>query len=277
MQASHSLNKIAGLLLCAAIGISCNSQQQAPKENAVSDSSGYSITQTTYGNTDGKAIMEYTIQNNLGMQVGIINYGATVTKILVDDKNKQKANVLLGYDSLAGYLQKKNPYFGCIVGRYANRIGDATFLLNEKKYTLAANDNGQSLHGGLKGFDKVVWDVEKLPGDSGIRLNYFSKDGEEGYPGNVTVSVVYTLSSNNALKIEYSATTDQATPINLTNHCYFNLSGGKDSTILDHELEIKADRFTEVNDVLIPTGKLPEVTNTAMDFRQMKKIGKDIS
>src|SRR5882757_8303240 len=234
------------------------------------------MTETRFGEADGKEITEYTLTNASGMQVSIINYGGTVTKIITPDKNGNKADVILGYDSLAGYLQTGNPYFGCLVGRYGNRIANAKFTLEGKQYTLAANNNGQSLHGGNKGFDKVVWNAEKLPGDSGIKLTYLSKDGEEGYPGNLSVTVVYTLTTDNALKIEYSAATDKATPVNLTNHCYFNLSAGTDSTILDHELQINADKFTEVNDVLIPTGKLPDVKNTPMDFRSFKRIGKEI-
>jgi aldose 1-epimerase len=184
--------------------------------------------------------------------------------------------VILGYDSLSGYLQKGNPYFGCLVGRYANRIANAKFSLDGTTYTLAANNNGQSLHGGLKGYDKVMWNAEKLAGDSSLKLTYLSKDGEEGYPGNLTVEVIYTLTSANELKIEYKATTDKATPVNLTNHCYFNLSAGADSTILAHELMLKADKYTPVNDKLIPLGKHVAVKNTPFDFTGSKLIGKDI-
>jgi len=141
---------------------------------------------------------------------------------------------------------------------------------------LAANDHGNSLHGGNKGYDKVWWNIEKLPGDSSLKLTYLSKDGEEGYPGNLNVQVIYTLAANNSLKIYYTATTDKATPVNLTNHCYFNLSAGKDSTIFNHELMIDADKFTPVNDKLIPTGKIAEVKNTPMDFTTAKKVGRDI-
>ncbi len=163
-----------------------------------------------------------------------------------------------------------------MVGRYANRIAQAKFTLDGKEYTLAANNNGNTLHGGLKGFDKVIWKVKSI-NDSGISLSYYSKDGEEGYPGNVTVDVKYALGGNNSLKIEYAAVTDKATPVNLTNHCYFNLSAGTDSTILDHELMLHADKYTPVNDKLIPTGITAEVKGTAMDFTRPKKTGKDIS
>lgn len=237
---------------------------------------GAGITEQAYGQADGQPVTEYTLTNGKGMQVSILNYGGTVTRILTPDKNGVQADVVLGYDSLSGYLQKGNPYFGSLVGRYGNRIANARFQLDGKTYTLAANNNGQSLHGGIKGFDKVVWKAEKLPGDSSIQLTYQSKDGEEGYPGNLSVTVIYTLTTDNALKIEYSAVTDKATPVNLTNHCYFNLSGGQDSTILDHVLQLNAAQYTAVNDVLIPTGALPAVTNTPMDFTTPKKIGKDI-
>lgn len=234
------------------------------------------ITENQFGDFNGQPVTEYTLTNANGMEVGILNYGGTVTKILTKDNKGIMGDVLLGYDSLAGYLQTGNPYFGCLIGRYGNRIAKGKFSLGGKEYSLATNNNGQSLHGGIKGFDKVMWTAEKQAGDSSLKLIYLSKDGEEGYPGNLTVEVIYTLTANNGLEIRYAARTDKATPINLTNHCYFNLSGGKDSTILDHELMIKADKFTEVDDVLIPTGRLPEVRNTPMDFTAAKKIGRDI-
>jgi aldose 1-epimerase len=209
------------------------------------------------------------------MVVKITNYGGTVTDIITPDKNGQRGNVILSYDSLSGYRQKGNPYFGCLVGRYANRIANAKFKLDGKTYTLAANNNGNTLHGGLKGFDKVVWTAEPV-GDNSLKLTYLSKDGEEGYPGNLQTEVVYTLTDDNELKIDYKATTDKPTVVNLTNHAYFNLSAGADSTILDHELMLKADKYTIVNDKLIPTGQHPDVKGTPMDFTTAKKIGKDI-
>ena len=188
------------------------------------------------------------------MEVGITNYGATLTSIITPDKNGVAGDVLLGFNSLNGILQKGNPFFGNIVGRYANRIAGAKFILNGKTYPLAANNGKNTLHGGLRGFDKVIWSVKNMT-DSSITLTYFSKDGEEGFPGNLTASIEYSLSADNALKLDYMATTDAPTVINLTNHSYFNLSAGVDSNVLKQELSIKADLYTPVNDELIPLGK----------------------
>ena len=269
MKYSMALTLAASLLL-----FSCNETKK--ESNEPNNATKMTTTENQVGNFNGQPVTEYTLTNANGMEVGILNYGGTVTKILTKDNKGIMGDVLLGYDSLAGYLQTGNPYFGCLIGRYGNRIAKGKFTLGGKEYSLATNNNGQSLHGGIKGFDKVMWTAEKQAGDSSLKLIYLSKDGEEGYPGNLTVEVTYTLTANNGLEIRYAARTDKATPINITNHCYFNLSGGKDSTILDHELMIKADKFTEVDDVLIPTGRLPEVKNTPMDFTAAKKIGRDI-
>lgn len=251
------------------------SNQPANENNAIT-ATRPAIAIKEYGHTGDSTIREYTIGNTSGMQVSIINYGGIITSLLAPDKDGKPANVVLGYDSLAGYLQNNNPYFGALIGRYGNRIAKARFELDGKTYTLAGNNNGNTLHGGIKGFDKVIWQAIPL-GDSSIQLTYLSKDGEEGYPGNLQVKVVYTLSADNRLLIQYSATTDKATPVNLTQHSYFNLSGGTDSTILDHELQIKAAQFTAVDLQLIPTGKLDSVSNGPMDFQESKKIGRDIA
>ncbi len=239
----------------------------------------FSVAEDGYGEVDGEKVIQYTLMNPSGMIVKILNYGGTVTDIIVPDKNGRQGNVVLGFDSLPGYLQTANPYFGCLVGRYANRIANAKFTLDGKEYKLDANNDGNSLHGGLKGFDKRVWKASDINTDSisSIKFSYDSKDMEEGYPGNLHTEVVYTLTKNNELKIEYTATTDKPTPVNLTNHCYFNLSAGTDSTILDHELMLRAKQFTPVNDQLIPTGKIDTVKGNAMDFTSAKKIGKDIA
>ena len=229
-----------------------------------------------YGTIGVDSIFQYTLSNKNGMIVKIINYGGTVTDIMAPDKSGKMGNVVLGYDSLAGFLQTGNPYFGCLVGRYANRIANAKFTLDGKEYSLAPNNDGNTLHGGNKGFDKVIWTVKAFS-DSSISLSYLSKDGEEGYPGNLSADVVYSLGNDNSLKIEYKATTDKPTPVNLTNHCYFNLSAGADSTIIDHDLMLKADKYTPVNVKLIPTGKIDDVKAGPMDFTAAKKIGRDLA
>src|SRR5688572_15852137 len=259
------------ILIIAAILLSC---KLMPKEEEKVNIKPMTE-KTLYGMIGADSVFQYTLTNKNGMVVKILNYGGTVTNIITPDKNGKMGNVILGYDSLSGYLQTGNPFFGCLVGRYANRIANAKFTLDGKEYTLAKNDGPNTLHGGLKGFDKVVWTVKSF-NDSGLLLSYSSKDGEEGYPGNFTADVMYSLSDDNGLKIDYTAVTDKATPVNLTNHSYFNLSAGKDSTILGHELQINADKYTEVNDKLIPTGKLPDVKAGPMDFTSAKLIGKEI-
>lgn len=235
------------------------------------------FTERLFGEFENKPVKEYTLTNANGMEVGIINYGGAITKIITPDREGNMGDVVTGFETLAGFLQKGNPYFGALIGRYGNRIAAAKFLLDGKEYKLAANNNENSLHGGIKGYDKVYWDIEKMPGDSSLRLSYLSKDGEEGYPGNLDITVVYTLTSDNTLKIEYTATTDKATPVNLTSHAYFNLSAWKDSTILNHKLLLNAKAFTPVDDKLIPTGEIKEVNGSSMDFTTVKKIGSDIS
>ena len=267
MKKQFSLLLIATVALLAA----CNSSQ-----NKKPEAGKYSVTEKPFGVFENQDITQYTITNPSGMQVSIINYGGTVTSILTPDKEKKMGDVILGFDSLSGYLQKGNPYFGCLVGRYGNRIAKGKFTLEKQDYQLTLNDHGNTLHGGLKGLDKVVWKARKPAGDSSLTLTYTSKDGDQGFPGNLEVEVTYTVSSDNALEISYSATTDKPTPVNLTNHCYFNLSGGKEPTILDHELMINADKYTAVDSLLIPTGLLPDVKGTPMDFTVSKKIGKDL-
>lgn len=229
-----------------------------------------------WGQVDGKEVWQYTLTNPGGVTVKILNYGGTITDIIAPDKNGVKENVTLGFVSLEGYLQKGNPFFGCLVGRYANRIANARFSLNGKVYQLAPNDNGNSLHGGIKGFDKKVWDARFTPESRSLHLHYTSPDGEEGYPGNLSVTVVYTLSEENELIIDYTAVTDAPTPVNLTNHVYFNLSADISNTILDHELMLKSAYYTTTNNMVIPTGDLVPVRNSPYDFNSPKAIGKDI-
>ncbi|HUQ66040.1 MAG TPA: aldose epimerase family protein [Flavitalea sp.] len=265
-----------GLLSFAA---SCGSNHSNRKENSTQDTMTNktpSVTLQKYGNADGKEIMQYTLTNSAGMTVKLINYGATITNIVVPDSTGNMGDVVLGFDSIEGYLQKENPYFGCVTGRYANRIAKGKISIDGKAYQLPINNNGNTLHGGVKGFNKRIWTGEILPGDSSIKFSYVSKDREEGFPGNCSVEVTYSLSQNNELKIEYKATTDQPTAVNITNHSYFNLSAGRDSTILGHEIFINADKYIPVNNELIPTGELLPVKGTAMDFTIPATIGSDI-
>ncbi len=235
------------------------------------------ITKEKFGALDGKEIDLYTLSNSQGMTVRITNYGGIITSILVPDKNGSMDDIVLGYDSLAGYLHE-TPYFGAIVGRYANRIAHGKFILDGKEYQLAVNNGTNHLHGGLKGFDKVVWDAKEVRSEDyvGLQLFYFSKDMEEGYPGNLKVKVDYFLTNHNELKVEYEAETDKPTFINLSQHSYFNLAGTSGRDILGQDLWIDADRYTVVNDELIPTGELRDVKNTPMDFTEPHKIGSRI-
>ena len=267
------------ILIAATILFGCKLMPKKEEKENIKPMTG----KTLYGMIGADSVFQYTLTNKNGMVVKILNYGGTVTDIITPDKNGKMGDVILGYDSLSGYLQAGNPYFGCLVGRYGNRIANAKFSLDGKEYTLAENNGPNTLHGGLKGFDKVIWTVKSF-NDSGLQLSYLSKDGEEGYPGNLSVDVVYSLNDDNGLKIEYTAVTDKATPVNLTNHCYFNLSAGVDSTILDHVLTINATKYTPVNDQLIPTGVISSMEgliddpmDEAMSFIVPKKIGKDIA
>jgi aldose 1-epimerase len=223
--------------------------------------------------TDGTPVDLYVLSNG-PMTIKVMTYGAIVTEIRVPDRRGNAADVVLGFDTLEGYLAG-HPYFGATVGRFANRIARGTFSLDGKDYTLAVNNGPNTLHGGRKGFDKVVWKAEDASGLAGpaVKLSYLSRDGEEGYPGNLVVTVTYTLTADNALRIDYTATTDQATPVNLTNHSYFNLAGPAAGTILDHELWLAADRYTPVDDTLIPTGAIASVRGTPLDFTTATPIG----
>ncbi len=216
------------------------------------------ITKHSFGQTDDMTLVDlYKLTNLNGMEVKITNYGATLVALTVADRNENPGDVILGYDSLADYIKESN-YFGCIAGRYANRIAGGRFNLNETLYHLAQNDGRNHLHGGIQGFGKVVWQAREMENDDslGLELTYLSRDGEEGYPGNLSVTVIYTLTNRNELRIDYNATTDKPTVVNLTNHAYFNLAGAGSGNILDHELMINADRFSPVDASLIPTGEL---------------------
>ncbi|MRY42929.1 galactose-1-epimerase, partial [Parabacteroides distasonis] len=219
----------------------------------------------------------YTLKNSNGMEVEISTYGAAVVSALVPDKTGEFQDVILGYDDLEGYL-KGDKYFGAIIGRFANRIQYGKFTLNGVEYNLAQNNGQNHLHGGIKGFDKAVWDSKiRKDIDNSVELCYFSPDGEEGYPGNLYVKVTYVLTEDNALEIHYKANTDKDTIINLTNHAYFNLSGHSSGDILKQKLMINADKFTVNDKNSIPTGEIREVEGTPMDFRTLTPIGQNIN
>lgn len=237
------------------------------------------IQQSVFGKTQqGKTIEQYTLTNKKGMVVKVITYGGIITHIQAPDRKGQFADVVLGFDHLEGYL-KEHPYFGAIAGRVANRIAKARFSLDGKDYQLAVNNGPNALHGGLKGFDKVIWQAEPSETREGLslKLTYLSPDGEEGYPGNLAVTVIYALSDDNELFMHYEAKTDKATPINLTNHSYFQLAGLEGGgTILKHEMVLFAPYYTPVNDELIPTGEIMKVAGTPLDFLAPHTIGSRI-
>jgi aldose 1-epimerase len=232
-----------------------------------------SIRKESFGRTkDGREVSLYTVANGKHSTVKITNFGGIVTALLVPDASGKLDDVVLGFDTLEPYLVK-GPYFGAIIGRYGNRIGKSRFTLNGKEYALSANEGKNHLHGGNVGFDKVVWNAAELPGGGGLRLTYRSGDGEEGYPGNLDCTVTYSWNDRDELTIEYAATTDRPTVVNLTNHSYFNLHGAGNGDVLDHSLMIPADRVTETDGELIPTGAYKAVNGTALDFTQARRIG----
>ena len=231
------------------------------------------ITKQEFGKTpEGKVADIYTLINDNNCELRITNYGGIIVSIKVPDKNGQLGDVVLGYNTLFEYIEN-SPFFGALIGRYGNRIAKGKFELNGKTYTMAINNGPNHLHGGLKGFDKVLWNVKEIEQENaiGLELSYFSKDGEEGYPGNLNVTVNYLWTNDNELKIEYSATTDKTTVVNLTSHSYFNLAGKGDN--LNHELMIDADKYTPVDEGLIPTGELVAVKGSPFDFTTPTKIG----
>ncbi len=237
------------------------------------------VDQTTFGKTaDNQTVQLITLTNSKGMQARISTYGGILVSLTAPDRKGKFEDVVLGFDKLDGYLAG-HPFFGATVGRYGNRIARGEFTLDDKKYTLARNNGENHLHGGVKGFDKAVWTAKTADGEDGpsVKLSHVSKDGDEGYPGTLTVTVTYTLTNKNELRIDYHATTDKATPVNLTHHSYFNLAGAGNGDILGHELTIDADRFTPIDAGLIPTGKLQSVEDTPFDFRKSTAIGKRIN
>ncbi|GAB3525775.1 galactose mutarotase [Pontibacter brevis] len=260
---------------------SCSGQEgnEADTETTTANNQeNMNIKQEPFGTTpEGEEATLYTLTNANGMQVQITNYGATITSVLVPDREGEMGDVVLGFDSLGGYFTpeyvKSGPYFGAIVGRYGNRIAKGRFTLNGEEYQLATNNGENHLHGGNKGFDKVMWEAEPLQGQNSVRFTYVSPDGEEGYPGKLTSAVTYTLTNDNEIRIDYQATTDKATPVNLTNHSYFNLAAGEAEDALGHVVTLNADKYTVVDESLIPTGELRNVEGTVMDFREPQTIG----
>jgi aldose 1-epimerase len=254
--------------LLGAIALSCFAQAPARKGNP-------EVTKQAYGKMpDGTPVDLYTLSNSNGMRAGVITYGGIVVSLAVPDRNGRYSDVVLGMDDLPGYLAETS-FFGALIGRYGNRIGNAQFALDGVVYKLPANDGPNTLHGGARGFDKRVWQAASGSGAAGqsLELTYTSKDGEEGFPGTLNAKVIYTLTPRNELKIDYTATTDKSTVVNLTNHSYFNLAGPGEGDVLQHEVMIAADRYTPVDKVLIPTGELRAVKGTPLDFTKSTAIG----
>jgi len=260
-------------VLCAAVFFSLMSHN--PGTSVTQSGAPSGIQTTAFGQTaEGVAIDLYTLTNRGGMTAKIMTYGATVTQFHVPDRAGKLGNVVLGFDNLAPYLPRPT-YFGATVGRVANRIARGRFTLDGAEHRLATNNGPNHLHGGIRGFDRAVWKAEPVETADGpaLKLSYRSPDGEEGYPGNLDCTVVYTLTHNNELRIEYAATTDKATPVNLSHHSFFNLAGPGAGTILNHEMMLAADRYTPVDDTLIPTGEIAPVQGTPMDFTKSTAVG----
>jgi len=265
------------LLIAVITMFGCKKQPQAkPKDKEIKV---MSVQTETFGQMpDGKQVDLYTLTNPNGLRARITNYGATLVSLEAPDRDGNLTDITLGFDTLDGYLQE-HPYFGVIVGRYANRIGKGKFMLEGVEYKLATNNGPNHLHGGIKGFDKMVWKLEdiKAEGDEAfVMLSYLSADGEEGYPGNLSCTVTYTLTKDNELKISYEAETDKTTVVNLTNHTYWNLAGQGNGDVLGHEVMLNADKYTPVDKDLIPTGEIKPVKNSPMDFTKPMAIGSRI-
>jgi aldose 1-epimerase len=276
-KTTHMHNRLSVLPFLFSIMISCSPQSGNQSEESERESSSQGISVAPFGELkDGTPVSLYTMTNRNGATMKVMNYGGIIVSLEVPDRDGEVIDVVLGYDSLAAY-EKQNPFFGSLVGRYGNRIAGGKFSLDGHQYTLATNNNGNHLHGGNNGFDKAVWDVKEIPSEDGValQLTYLSKDMEEGYPGNLDVTVEYTLTNDNTVKFDYKATTDKKTVVNLTQHTYFNLNGGQ-ADILSHELVLHADRFLPVDEGLIPTGELQPVAGTPFDFTKPVKIGERI-
>jgi len=273
LNEKENMSKIAGYFLVLTIGIVFLSGVMMKVEAKPGVKKGF------WGKTAGGQTVEiYTLKNSKGAQTRIITYGGTVVSMKMPDKNGKFSDVVLGFDSVTDY-EKQQSYIGALIGRYGNRIAKGKFTLDGNEYVLVKNNGENHLHGGVKGFDKVVWTAKPSADKNGanLELTYLSRDGEEGYPGNLSVKVVYTLTENNELKIVYSATTDKNTVVNLTHHSYFNLAGAGEGDILNHQLTIYADKFTPNDDGSIPSGELKSVKDTPFDFLNATAIGARIN
>jgi aldose 1-epimerase len=268
---TSSLKATFALTASVLLATSCATSEQSKGKTMTR------LQEQNWGTVDGKPVKLFTLTNHKGTAVKVTNYGLIITDIQTADRNGKFDHIALGFESLDQYL-KGHPFFGAIAGRVANRIAKGKFTLDGKEYTLAVNNGPNHLHGGVKGFDKRVWDAKPLPATSheqAIEFQYLSKDGEEGYPGNLDVTVTYTLTDDNEIRMEYRARTDKATPVNLTNHSYFNLAGSRDT--LGTEIFIDADRYTPADETLIPKGELAPVAGTALDFRKPATMGARIA
>ncbi len=269
MKASASSRTFASALAAAVVLVSAPTTQSQPASQPA-----MSIETSSFGQMpDGTPVKLYTLRNAQGITVKVTDYGLIITELWVPDRNGKAGNVVLGFDTLDRYLNG-HPFFGAIAGRVANRIANARFTIDGKEYTVTRNSNPNHIHGGAKGFDKKVWTATPMPvtqDDAAVEFSCLSPDGEEGYPGNLTVTVRYTLTARGELRIDYSATTDKPTPVNLTNHSYFNLAGAGD--VLGHELTLAADFYTPSDEALIPTGEIRTVKGTPLDFTQTTTIG----
>jgi aldose 1-epimerase len=270
------MNRLAYLFILSVIILSssCKKQQEQPPAEPAAPAK---VTTESFGTMpDGHAVTLYTVRNQQGMEMGVINYGGIIVSLTAPDKAGNYSDVVLGFDSLSQYI-KSNPYFGALIGRYGNRIAKGKFKIDNVEYSLPVNNGVNSLHGGTQGFDKVFWDITVQPDSSSLKLTYRAADGEQGYPGNLQAEVIYTLTDQNELKVEYSATTDKKTVINLTQHTYFNLSGDANKDILEHQLMLQSEQYLPVDKGLIPTGELRNVAGTPFDFKTLTVVGSRIN
>jgi len=267
------------LILTAVVICACDRETARAEKQDNKEHNKMNVKVEEFGKMpDGKTVDMVTMSNSKGLTAKIITYGGIITSFEAPDRNGKPADIVLGFDNLQGYL-KGHPYFGAIIGRYGNRIGKAKFTLDGTEYKLAKSDGENTLHGGEKGFDKVVWKIEKAQVEDGnavLKLSYTSKDGEQGFPGNLKCVVTYTLTADNKLKMHYEATTDKPTVVNMTNHAYWNLAGQDNGDVLGHEVMLNADKMTAVDEGLIPTGEMMDVNGTPFDFTKPMKIGSRI-